>query len=269
MANGAPLTLYGRVILRTTVVAVTGLHIGAPNSPMAIGGVDSPVVREPLSGRPYLPGSSLRGKMRAQTEKVLGLPQNFPARAAVKLHAPETREEYDASPIGRLYGVPGSVRFSVDAPTRLIVRDAFLTDESVAALARARTDLPYTELKAETSVDRVTAEAVARHVERIPAGAQLGPLELVYSVYESRDVANFMWAPRGLALVEDDYLGGHGSRGSGKVRFTAITVTLRSRAVYSGEASEPEPRHYPDVAALLADQESVEAWIRTTLAVPA
>ncbi|GIW10879.1 MAG: hypothetical protein KatS3mg061_1936 [Dehalococcoidia bacterium] len=117
----------------------------------------------------------------------------------------------------------------------LVVRDAFLAPESVAALRRVRTELPYAEVKAEAAVDRVTAEGSARAtIERIPAGVRLAPLELVYSIYSGRDLTDFAWVVRGLQAVEDDYLGGHGSRGSGKVRFLDIELALRSRATYRG-----------------------------------
>lgn len=268
MADGTPLTLYGRITLRATIDVLTGLHVGTAYSGLGLGGVDLPIVRDQVSSQPYLPGSSLRGKMRSLTERVLGLPLNTPVGRA-RIHSPQTRAEYDASPLGRLYGVPGSLQFSIDAPTRLVVRDVFLTDESRTALAGARTDLPYSELKAEVAIDRVTAEAVARQVERLPAGARLGPAELVYSVYEGRDLADFGWVARGLQLVEDDYLGGHGSRGSGRVRFVDLSIGVKSRAVYRGEGGPVAERSYPDLAALAADLGEIESWLRSALAVPA
>jgi CRISPR-associated protein Csm3 len=268
MADGTASTLYGRIIVRAAVQLETGLHIGASAS--SISGLEFPVVRDPLSGQPYLPGSSLRGKMRAETERVLGLTPNSAGRGGVQFYVPASREEYDANPIGRLFGVPGARAFAVDGAARLVVRDAFLTPESAAALRRARTELPFTEVKAEASVDRVTAEAAPRQIERIPAGARLAPLEIVYSVFSGRDLDDFAWVARGLQLVEDGYLGGHGSRGSGKVRFVDLEVILRSRAGYRGEDGAAfEPRRYPDVVTWLADLEELVGALRATLALPA
>lgn len=263
-----PLTLYGRVVVRGTIEAVTGLHVGSATNTLGLAGVDQPIAREPLSGAPYIPGSSVRGKMRALTERVLGLSLNANIGRS-RFHAPQTREEYDASPIGRLYGVSNSVSYAVEAPARLVVRDVSLTPASLNALANARTDLPFTELKAEVAIDRVTAEAVARQIERVPAGATFGPAELVYSIYEPRDAADFGWVARGLQLLEDDYLGGHGSRGSGKVRFSDITVSIRSRASYTGSGSKAEDRSYSDVDAFVDDLEAVTAWVRSALAISA
>ncbi|MCS6800679.1 MAG: type III-A CRISPR-associated RAMP protein Csm3 [Chloroflexota bacterium] len=269
MADGAVTTLYGRILVRAAVQLESGLHIGAGTNG-AIPGLEFTVVRDPLSGQPYLPGSSLRGKMRAETERLLGLLPNTSGRGGVQVYVPMSREEYDANPIGRLYGVPGTRAFAVDGAARLIVRDVFLAPESAAALKRARTDLPYTEVKSEASVDRVTAEPAPRQIERLPAGARLAPLELVYSVYSARDLADFGWVVRGLQLVEDSYLGGHGSRGSGKVRFVDFDITVRSRASYRGEVGAGfSPRRYPDVAALLDNLEELTDAIRSALALPA
>ncbi|MDX9991139.1 MAG: RAMP superfamily CRISPR-associated protein [Anaerolineales bacterium] len=72
------INLYGRVIITADIKTITGLHIGASNTGLEIGGVDKAVIRNPLTDEPYIPGSSLRGKMRSQTEKVLGASQNNP-----------------------------------------------------------------------------------------------------------------------------------------------------------------------------------------------
>ena len=77
MADKASVTLYGRVFIRGSIEAVTGLHIGGAAGALEIGGVDSPIIRDPLTNRPYVPGSSLRGKMRSLTEKMAGAELNF------------------------------------------------------------------------------------------------------------------------------------------------------------------------------------------------
>lgn len=269
MADGTASTLYGRIIVRAAIQLESGLHIGA-GAHGAISGLEFPVVRDPLSGQPYLPGSSLRGKMRAETERVLGLAPNSSGRGGVQVYVPSSREEYESNPIGRLYGVPGTRSFAVDGAARLVVRDTFLAPESIAMLKRARTDFPYTEIKSEASVDRVTAEPAPRQIERVPAGTRFAPLELIYSVYSAADLDQFGWVARGLQLVEDSSLGGHGSRGSGNVRFLDLELNVRSRASYRGDESAPFPtRRYPDVAALVADLNELTIAVRSALALPA
>lgn len=229
------INLYGRIFISANIRAKTGLHIGGSGAGLEIGGLDKEVMRNPLDKRPYIPGSSLRGKMRSQSEKVLGLKQNNRI-GQVTIHTCKTRDEYDANggcAVCHVFGVPAELDYS--GPTRLLVRDAGLTDQSADELDRARTDLRFAELKTEVAIDRVTSAAVPRTLERVPAGAAFGPAELVYGLYDQADYARLKVVVDALQLVEDDYLGGSGSRGSGKVRFEEITVYARSRVDYSKE----------------------------------
>lgn len=225
--------LYGRVFFKTKIKALTGLHIGGSSTDLEIGGLDKAVIRNPLTKRPYIPGSSLRGKMRSQMEKLLGLPQNRPINQ-VKIHTCTKQEDYDKNggcPVCHVFGIPAELEFA--NPTRLVVRDAELTDESAKALTDARTDLLYAELKTEVAIDRVTSAATPRTIERVPAGAVFGPAELVFGIYETADYARLKVVIDALQLVEDDYLGGSGSRGSGKVKFEDIHVYARAFGDYS------------------------------------
>ena len=219
--------LYGRIFIETDVVALTGLHIGGSSSGLEIGGVDNPVIRDVLTNRPYIPGSSLRGKMRSQLEKSLGLVQNNTIGKGVKIHTctPDQYEENGGCPVCHIFGVSGKDKAS--GLTLLLVRDTFLTPESDEELKEAHTDLSYTELKTEVAIDRVTSAASPRNIERVPAGAVFGPAELVFSLYSQEDLRRFRHVLDGLQLVEDDYLGGAGSRGSGKVKFANLRVTFR------------------------------------------
>lgn len=233
--------LYGRVILSAEIEAVTGLHIGGSNTGMEIGGLDKAVIRNPLNNQPYIPGSSLRGKMRSQTEKVLGLPQNNRI-GQVTIHTCKKPEDYNANggcKVCHVFGVPAELDYS--GPTRLVVRDVRLTDDSAKALDKLNTDLRFAEVKTEVAIDRVTSMATPRMLERVPAGAIFGPAELVFNLYEPADFARLSVVIEALKLVEDDYLGGSGSRGSGKVQFRNIHVTARSHADYGREHVYPYP----------------------------
>jgi len=245
---------YAVIVIQGDIRALTGLRIGGSNNNFSIGGNDNPVIRDPLTQQPYIPGSSLRGKMRSLTEKYYGLP--LTALGQIRLHLVKSQEEYDQSPVANIYGISAD-KFGM--PTRLLVRDVPLTPESVKALSSARTDAPFTELKSEVTIDRITSQANPRTMERVPAGAIFGPMELVYSVYQRRDLEVFFKdVLQGLALVEDDYLGGGGSRGSGKVQFANLRLTLKV-----AQDNETIGAEYPLLADLLTEQNSI---IQTAIA---
>jgi CRISPR-associated protein Csm3 len=257
-SNG--ITLWGRVFLRCAVEVVTGLHIGGSQAGITIGGMDNPVIRDALTGRPYLPGSSLKGKMRSLAERAAGAAQNWPIGQQVSVHVCDSDASYATCTVCPVFGVLGQMAFS--QPTRLLVRDAFLTADSAARLQAARTDLPFTEVKWEAAIDRVTSAATPRQVERVPAGAVFAPAELVYTVYQRRDFENFRTLVQAMQLLEDDYLGGLGSRGGGKVRFTDLTLFTRARDTYTAPEEQRPKRQYPTLDALLQDLEAVIADLR-------
>ncbi len=238
--------LQGRVFLSFNLRTLSGLHIGGSDVGVEIGGVDKTVIRDALSNQPYIPGSSLRGKMRSLTEKYQGKPQNRPIGHA-KIHACEQKADYLVCPICQVYGVPAQQGFN--SPTRLVVRDVYLEEASRARLdSAAHTDLPYTEIKTEVAIDRITSVANPRRMERVPRDVVFGPADLVYSVYAgddcdpTRDLENLDVVFLGLKLLEDDYLGGLGSRGSGRVQVEALRVGVKD-----GERYEAEPTWLTEV----------------------
>ena len=259
MSEERKIKLYGRVFIRGTIAAKTGLHIGGSETAVSIGGVDNTVIRDPLTGRPYIPGSSLKGKMRSLTEKFDGLPQNQRIGSDVYIHVAQTAAEYEESDVSHIYGIPAN-DFSL--PTRLAVRDIPLTDESAAALDAARTDLPYTEVKTEVAIDRVTAAATPRQLERVPAGAEFGPMEIVFSLFDAGDVQRFLRVLDGLQYVEDDYLGGSGTRGSGKVAFTNLAVVLKAKDDYRSPETVVTS---DDLAGLTAQLDTILTKIKAVL----
>lgn len=231
--------LEKRVFITFDIETVTGLHIGGSDVKTEIGGVDKTVIRDPLTNRPYIPGSSLKGKMRSLLEKYNNKEINFPKNKPA-FHVCLDGTSYSTCDICQVFGVSGEQDFAT--PTRLVVRDTFLSQKSVDDLQKAETDLPYTEVKTEVSIDRVTSAANPRQMERVPAGAVFGgkdergseqPAELVYSIYSGegcdaqKDAERLKVIVEGLQLLEDDYLGGLGSRGSGKVKLGNIKVAVR------------------------------------------
>lgn len=217
--------LYGRVIISGSIRALSGLRIGGSTTNLEIGGVDLPVVRNIANGQPYIPGSSLKGKMRSLSEKLTAAPLNRSING-IFIHTAEKRAEYDQYWVNPIFGVPSEVKFEVPAPNRLLVRDIQLDPTSLEA-ARANFDLPYTEVKWENALDRVTSAATPRQIERVPAGAIFKPMELVFNLYFKEDVQLLQNVFIAMQLVEDDYLGGHGSRGSGKVAFENLNLDCK------------------------------------------
>ncbi|HYO49688.1 MAG TPA: type III-A CRISPR-associated RAMP protein Csm3, partial [Chloroflexia bacterium] len=217
----------------------TGLHIGGASSTLSIGGVDNVVIRDALTGQPYIPGSSIRGKMRSLSEKLTNRVQNQPIGQGVRIHVCKEPAEYATCEVCPIFGIPGELQAS--GPTRLKVRDVFLTPDSVQEMSRLRTELPFTEIKWEATIDRVTSAAVPRQMERVPSGAVFGPFQFVYSIHDIEDVARFAYVIRAMELVEDDYLGGQGSRGSGQVAFTDLKLQVKTRDDYGPTRATREP----------------------------
>lgn len=225
----------GKVMITGRLEVVTGLHIGVSKETVKIGGIDSPVVRDPVTNLPYIPGSSLKGKMRSLMEKALGKEfREISKYPLIQIHVCSD----ESCEVCRLFG--SSVKVGQEQkhiPARLIVRDLHLLNKG--DLEKIDTGLPYTEWKFENSIDRVTSAANPRQIERVPAGAVFG-LELVYDAHDleqlREDIENIR---RALKLLEDDVLGGHGSRGYGQVRFDGITFDAYPKTYYaSGDKTQ-------------------------------
>ncbi|MFZ5819556.1 MAG: type III-A CRISPR-associated RAMP protein Csm3 [Chloroflexota bacterium] len=252
--------LYGRVFIIADIKTLTGLHIGGSNTGLEIGGVDKAVLRNPLTGEPYIPGSSLRGKMRSQLEKIYGLRQNKEIGQA-KIHSCDNEREYLSCPVCMIFGIPADEKIEQAKPARLVVRDTLLDAGSKAKFEEMKVK-SLSEFKTEVAIDRVTSAAVPRTMERVPAGAVFGPAELVFGVYEKADYERLKTVIQAMQLVEDDYLGGAGSRGSGKVKFTSIKVSARRRDDYSKSVGFGE---FASVQELADQFETLKTWLGQNL----
>ena len=244
------LKLVGKLILSADLHCETGLHIGAGKGSLEIGGADNPVVKDAF-GLPYIPGSSLRGKLRSLLENALGLTSPSELVYLSKRRGQEVRIHQSDRPDdeicllfgrnpGRMERVEGEALESATAsPARLTVYDAPLDPDSITAQMRENLDDEITEVKSENAIDRITSQANPRTLERVPAGARFR-VRMVLDVLCDEDKA---LAPRlleGLRLLEDDALGGGGSRGSGRVRFSNVKVSWRNREFYSSGGEEVE-----------------------------
>ena len=220
--------MYGKILIEGKLEVVTGLHIGGSSSFAAIGALDSPVVRNSRDNQPMIPGSSLKGKMRSllarqRNQKISG------------------NMDEDEEGILRLFGSAknGNVRVG-----RLIFSDLFLAEQDNSL------ESPV-EVKFENSINRLTAVANPRQLERVISGTQFN-LKLLYELKDTTDrekekrseyyqgseeewiLKDFQSLIDGMKLLELDYLGGSGTRGYGQVRFCNLSAGL----VYGDEALE-------------------------------
>lgn len=216
------------------IVVETGLRIGAAQETMEISGLDNPIIRNPANSEPYIPGSSLKGRMRSLAEWCLGeLPQNGdvvqplipsdtshvfgrPARDTRKETNPNMKAAYEAG------------------PTRLVVRDCPLSEESRERFRRGE---PLTEVKTENSINRLTCMANPRPMERVLPDVAFD-MEMVYRIFDidgdggEKDRKLFdKVVLTALALVQADALGSCGSRGCGKVRFEDLKVNGETKTL--------------------------------------
>lgn len=235
MAQERRKPLQGKIVLTGTVKCITGLHIGASKDNLDIGGIDAPVLRDPVTREPYIPGSSLKGKLRSLFERRQGMTYNRHSGQGVYRH-----ECVDPTcKVCRLFGAAGG-REGDNIPARLIVRDSLLTEDSKKQLESIDTGLQYAEWKFENALDRITAAANPRQLERVPAGAEF-TFEMVYNVeapdHEEirKDLVNLLEI---LSLLEDDYLGGHGSRGYGKIKFALNELSGKKVEFYGADTEE-------------------------------
>lgn len=282
------IALKGRLFLQFNIQTLTGLHIGGAFEGVEIGGVDKTVIRDVLTNRPYIPGSSLRGKMRSLVEKYHGKKQNQRINQGY-IHScqDDDWQEYPRCEVCQVFGVPGEREFGT--PARLVVRDLQLDDRSAKDLERAQTDLPYTEVKVEVAIDRVTSQANPRQIERVPAGAVFSCGEMVYSIYEGAfafthekqehtlkidpqaDLNHFETVLEGLSLLEDDYLGGAGARGAGRIRLTGLKLGFKpgksgGNGVYPAEPEWLGAGEYANLQTLRKDwDESLKALVQKRL----
>ena len=187
--------MTGKILIKCDLVVRTGLHIGGSSSFSAIGTVDSPVIRDPFTGLPIVPGSSLKGKLRTLLAR----------RSCVN---GETLPDFsaDGEVLLRMFGGSEPVRFA-----RLQFADAFLLNYDQLK------GVGVTEVKTENAISRANSVANPRQIERVIAGAKFG-VSIVYDVTDPAQVEeDLSLLAKGMKLLQMDYLGGHGSRGSGRV----------------------------------------------------
>jgi CRISPR-associated protein Csm3 len=199
--------LIKKLVIKTKMELLTGIHVGGSKESVEIGGIDNPVIKiGTKDNQPYLPGSSLKGKMRCLLEQIAG------------------SAEIGGNPqVNDLFG------FAKDGkPSKLIVRDAYLDDNDAKSLKENDLlDMPYTEGKWENVIDRIKGIADhPRQMERVPAGVKFD-VEFVINVWDddADGEKSLALLKKGIKALENDYLGGSGSRGYGQVIFHELNQT--------------------------------------------
>ncbi|MCB1196035.1 type III-A CRISPR-associated RAMP protein Csm3 [bacterium] len=204
-----------KIFFYGTIETKSGLHISSYNDSFSLGILDYTIIRDSITQQPFIPGSSIKGKMRTLLKQC---------------SAHDADSQNDNQQITDfLFGAPSRTVYTQH--TRVIFRDAYLTKESVDVKIPFA-DLPFTEIKKETYVDRHTGRATPTLIERVPAGLFFS-LEIILTIYEGDDEqALINTLLQGLHLLQDDYLGGRGSRGYGVVKFHISSVTFKDKSHY-------------------------------------
>ncbi|THF70978.1 type III-A CRISPR-associated RAMP protein Csm3 [Deinococcus sp. Arct2-2] len=252
---------HGKIIIELPFKLMTGTHIGNANDGFAIGGIDKVVVRDAVTRLPIVPGSSLKGKLRSIVEAMEGMDKKQPmeqgkwynrGHSDMYRHEADTREEALKHAVDRTFGTTGKGSRDSNHPARLAVSDAQVTAGTAEVLSDLEGDFPFTEIKSENFLDRITSAANPRSLERVPAGSVFVS-RLTYTVEDLSQVeADLKYVLAALLWLEDDYIGGNGSRGYGRVRFgkapqlpldtissLPIRVTVKSRSSYLSDAPVP------------------------------
>jgi CRISPR-associated protein Csm3 len=228
--------LEGHILLTARLVCLTGLRVGGGHERTEIGGVDNPIIKNPLTDEPYIPGSSIKGKIRSLIEWELG--------KVTDKGKPCDCASVDC-PVCRVFGI-GGYKVNPDlGPSRVIFRDCHFT-EAFRAQWKALTEesgLQPIEEKRENVINRRRGVAtLPRVMERIPAGAEF-KAEISYRVFAcgqegaTRDIALYQELLRGLKYLEEDALGGSGSRGYGRITFRDVKLdfSLKNAERYAAE----------------------------------
>lgn len=215
--------LKGKIFIDGKIETLTGLSIGGSKTDIVIGGIDNSVIKT-SEGVPFIPGSSLKGKMRSLYE----------------LSERGYLCECGKCDICAIFGVGANKRNEEIGPTRLIVRDAHLNEETKELMQNKEgiykdLELIYTEGKWENAINRKTSESEGlRQTERVPAGAKFD-FNIVFNVFEEVDIDRFYQLLSTMIMLEEDYIGGSGSRGYGRIKFIDFDIKVKSVADYKGD----------------------------------
>lgn len=250
------------------IECLTGLHIGNGDTDIGIGGTDNAVIigwkecNKKWTRVPVIPGSSLKGKMRALIELTQKKPSGGPyLDPDGNIHQ---CTEVDC-PLCTTFG-SGADDTTKRGPTRLIVRDAKPTDKTII-MWEAHEDIVHgTEIKGENWLNRITSHATPRFIERVVTGSVFD-FEMILSFYREGDDECVRLLLTGMHLIQENYLGGSGTRGYGKIRFKNLKFLVKGVDDYknlntwsditpAGFTGEISPANIDDVMKKLLEKNS-------------
>jgi CRISPR-associated protein Csm3 len=269
--------LKGIVSIKFKLRLKTGMHIGGAKETFEIGGVDNPVIKLPMDlnlgkdengedwivpkDAPYIPGSSLKGKIRTLLEWFLSEPKGIEGEEKTSVEYMVEKFKDNEKKIGapcecgtcsicKLFGVGNSKVVEdllkklekLPGPPRAEFSDAYPTPESLKKLEESLGEGLYTEIKYENRINRLSGtveKGGLRNLERVPAGTEFKG-EITVDIYSEEDMELVGKLITGLKLLENSYLGGSGSRGYGKVEFTEIKITFKDRNYFEKGTPEKE-----------------------------
>lgn len=222
-------------LIKGIISCETGLHIGGSNDSVDIGGSDNPIIRDSITNLPYIPGSSLKGKLRTLLEL-----NDIDSSKSVWEKDGEPSSDINCVAT-QIFGIAANNKSEdldkiLKYPTRIIVRDSYPTKETEKKWRESEEVIAGAELKIENTIDRIRSTANPRNVERVPRGSEFN-FEIILSKYED-DENNFGALLKAMKLLEDNYLGGSGSRGYGQIRFKDITILKRDVEYYVNEGKD-------------------------------
>jgi CRISPR-associated protein Csm3 len=290
------LQFQGKYIITGKIICETGLHIGGTQEGIEIGGVDNIVIRDPLTDLPYIPGSSLKGKLRHLLEWELNKvfsdgKDKYPAHSCenhpevVKLkeevknlqgEEKKKKEQEIEDKIKNLINeceicliFGSSAAITGGTPTRLIVRDSFPTgyedienppeNSTIWKWKKWLGENIYTELKTENVIDRVTSEANPRTMERVPADSEFS-FEMIFDIYRNEDKKLLKNLFAAMHLLENSALGGSGTRGYGKIRFEVEKQEFRSVEYYKTGINPNEEEIVASLKGIKSIKEIIEKF---------
>jgi CRISPR-associated protein Csm3 len=258
------LNFEGIYVIKATLKCITGLHIGGSKESFEIGGIDNPVIKTSISiqlpdreikeGMPYIPGSSLKGKIRSLLEWKEGLVEaDIEKELKGRVRDFLDKENKNLSNVSIIFGVRDSKirEATVAGPVRVKFADIYPTKETIEKWENELGPGLYTEVKTENAIDRITSSANPRRQERVPAGSEF-EVEITYEKFDKQDEDRLRIVFEGMKLLEDNYLGGGGSRGNGRVKFENIKILYKSKEFYQGTAGIKEIGNFQSIDDVLS-----------------
>lgn len=232
--------MYAKLMIKSQLEVLTGMHIGGSSTYSAIGAVDSPVIDDPKTRQPIIPGSSLKGKLRTLLVRSI-------VKDISKMPAPND----DPITVRRLFGSGAGNSKSENnsvIKARLQFADAFICN------ADEFKETGFTEVKFENTIDRKSGRANPRQIERVIKGVRF-EVNILYDMEnEAEFVEDMENLSKAMKLLQLDYLGGHGTRGSGRVSFRKIEL------IAADDNDGILAKHMEKVSKLFKDVEDYELF---------